>query len=130
MATKIFLIDDDIKYLTLLKFHIEENVKHPIDVHIFAYGENALDKLDLNPEIVVVDYYLDGINESAANGVEITKKIKDKLPTAHVVLITSKDEVSVVKDSLDKGAYSFISKTDTTFLKVHNTINNIIKFAL
>ena len=59
---RIFLVDDDVKTLIMIKHHLEKKIAYPITVNVFAYGENCLDKIEeWQPDIIVLDYYLNAI---------------------------------------------------------------------
>lgn len=122
----IFLVDDDIKYLTLMKLYLEENVKQEIEISIFAHGENALAKINDIPDIVVLDYHLDGINDRAANGLEILKKIRSKNDFTKVLMLTGNDELSIAREAYNNGAYEFVNKSDSTFIRLQHSIDHIL----
>ena len=74
---RIFLVDDDVKTLIMIKHHLEKKIAYPITVNVFAYGENCLDKIEeYQPDIIVLDFYLNAIRENAQTGIEILKQIK------------------------------------------------------
>lgn len=59
-------------------------------------------------DVVLMDYGLpDG------TGAEATRAVKARWPTAHVVMLTAKDDDETVLDSIQAGADGFLSKTAT-----------------
>lgn len=59
-------------------------------------------------DVVLMDYALpDG------TGAEATRAVKARWPTAHVVMLTAKDDDETVLDSIQAGADGFLSKTAT-----------------
>src|SRR6516164_1305566 len=63
--------------------------------------------LELQPEIVVLDLDLPGIN-----GIEVTRRIRDALPTTEVMFFTMHEEDLVVAEALRAGARGYVLKTD------------------
>ena len=72
----IFLVDDDALYLKVLE---NEFLQHAdFNILTFPTGEHCIENLSQNPDVIVLDYYLDGIYENAMNGLETLDKIKSE----------------------------------------------------
>jgi len=88
----IFVIDDQQVYLELLA---EKLSKHGnFSVMKFSTGEEALSYVGLKPDLIVVDYHLDGFIATAKNGSEIASLFKAELPNVEVVIISSDHKLS------------------------------------
>ena len=70
----IFIVDDDALFLKSLE--IEFNMNGDFEIKAFPTGELCLEQLDLNPDIIILDYYLNGIDDGAMNGLETLIRIK------------------------------------------------------
>src|ERR1700750_1322852 len=101
--TKIFLIDDDEMYSMIIKGSIEKNDSY--DVQVFKSGEDFLKALNLNPDIVIIDYYLPGMT-----GIEILKKIKEYNTEIATIFLSGQDKVEVVVEAYNSGANNYIIK--------------------
>lgn len=123
---KIFLIDDDIKTLIMLKSSLERRIKHNVVINIFAYGENALDKIDENPDIVVLDYYLNAIREEAVNGVEVLKRIKQISPFTSVIMMSGQEDMETALETIRNGAYDYVIKNEKSMQRLELLVNKII----
>lgn len=75
---KIFILDDDYKYINLLKEKIDNKFK---DV---SYCEDCNQKCD----IYFIDIDLDG-----TNGIEIARNIKDKYKEALIVFVSHREDL-------------------------------------
>ncbi len=127
----IHLIDDDTKHLVLLKNHLEKKCRFNLDLHIFTSGENSIDKFtELKPDIIILDYYLDGINPNAMNGIEVLKKVKTIAPEIDVVMMSAQESIQIAVDTLEYGAYDYIIKNDTAFMRAQLIIDNIVRSIL
>ena len=72
---RIYLVDDDVKTLIMLKHNLEKKIEHPITVNVFAYGENCLDRMEEEkPDIVVLDYYLNAPAQAVSKNTRETKR--------------------------------------------------------
>ena len=124
---RIFLVDDDTKHLIMLKNHLEKKSEYDIKVNIFSNGENCLDKMHENPDVIILDYYLDGIKADAANGLEILKKIRVSNPDTYVIMMSGQDDLKVAVDTIDHGAYDYIIKGESAYVRAQMIIDHIIE---
>lgn len=124
---KVFLVDDDTKHLIMLKNHLEKKSEYDLKVNIFSNGENCLDKMHENPDVVILDYYLDGIKADAANGLEILKKIRLSNPDTYVIMMSGQDDLKVAVDTIDHGAYDYIIKGESAYVRAQMIIDHIIE---
>ena len=119
----IFLVDDEPIQNEMLKDYLSERFLY--DIKIFDNGEEALQQMQLNPEIVVLDYHLNAHNRSAKNGVDILKQLKDQYPATQVIMLSGQDKIDVAVDSIKYGAYDYVVKGETAFSRMENVLNNI-----
>ncbi len=119
----IFLVDDEPIQNEMLKDYLSERFLY--EILIFDNGEEALQKIHLNPEIIILDYHLSAHNPKAKNGVEILKEMKERAPDAQVIMLSGQDKIEVAVDSLKYGAYDYVIKGETAFSRTENIINNL-----
>lgn len=119
----IFLVDDEPIQNEMLKDYLSERFLY--DIKIFDNGEEALANMNLNPEIIVLDYHLSSHKADAKNGVEILKKIKERHPDTQVVMLSGQDKIEVAIDSMKYGAFDYVIKGETAFSRMENVLNNV-----
>ncbi len=84
------------------------------DPHMHVIGEAADGEVaielahDLQPEVILMD-----INLPTINGLQVTRKIKNKLPEMKVIMITGYDDVEQVFHALRAGASAYCPKDIT-----------------
>ena len=122
----IFLVDDDQKHLLLLKEHLMKHLPYHLHIETILDGEECLRRLDEHPDLIVLDYYFDGISESATNGVEVLKKIKHTKPNIPVVMMSHQDKLEVAVTCYDFGVKDYIIKNETAFARAQLVVRNII----
>lgn len=121
----IFIVDDDKMQCELLKDYLLKNHNYRID--IYNTGEECLQHLNDNPEIIFLDYTLSSENKNAKNGMEILRSIKNRLPSAEVVMFTAQDKIEIAIDTLTHGAFDYIIKNESAFHRADNVVKNILK---
>jgi DNA-binding NarL/FixJ family response regulator len=71
-----------------------------------ASGEDALRGIpEEKPDVVLVDINLPGIN-----GIECVVGLKERIPQAHILILTTYDQDDLIFESLRAGAHGFLLK--------------------
>lgn len=121
----IFLIDDSPVLIEMLRDFILQ--KHPgAEVSLYNTGEDALKDTYKNPDIIILDYFLDGVHADAMNGIQVLKKLKEELPEIPVVMLSSQDKTEVSANTIRFGAYDYILKNDSAFDKIEIILKNLL----
>ncbi len=123
---KIFLVDDDALFLKSLEIEFLENADFIIET--YPTGELCLENLARNPDIIILDYQLDGIVQNAMNGLETLDKIKDFNPQIPVVMLSSQDKIEVAINCMHHKAFDYVVKSETAFVRLQKIISTIFKY--
>ena len=123
---KIFLVDDDIVFLKSLEIDFLESADFTIET--FVTGELCMDFLIHTPDVIVLDYYLDGIDPTAMNGLETLDKIKAFNPDIPVIMLSSQDKIEVAIECMHHKAFDYVVKSETAFLRLQKIISTIFKY--
>ncbi|OFX25658.1 MAG: hypothetical protein A2033_12440 [Bacteroidetes bacterium GWA2_31_9] len=120
----IFIVDDNKTYLLALKSSIETAfLNTQITIHSFETGEACMNKLNIiNPKIVILDYLLNSKISEAANGLKIMEWILKECPETNIILLTNEDNIEVAIKSFKYGAYDYIVKNESQFMKINNSL--------
>ncbi|MDX2003598.1 MAG: response regulator [Chitinophagales bacterium] len=121
----VFLVDDDPMQIQMLKDHL--NDKLAVNITTFSTGEDCLSNLDKNPDIVVLDYHLNSVQKEAKNGLEILRTIKSRNPSTEVIILSGQDKIEVAVETMNNGAFDYVVKNESAFVRVENKIKNIYK---
>lgn len=124
-ARKIFLVDDDPMHLQMLKDHLSSKLN--VDITTFSTGEDCLANLDKKPDAIILDYYLNSVEKSAANGIEILKKIKAVSPDTEVVMLSGQEKIEIAVETMASGAFDYVIKNESSFLRTENKLVNVFK---
>ncbi|MCL4481933.1 MAG: response regulator [Bacteroidetes bacterium] len=123
---KLFLVDDDAMYLKLLEIEFLQHADFTIET--FATGELCIANLSHQPDVVILDYHLDGIDKSAMNGIETLDKIKGFNADIPVVMLSSQDKIEVAVDCMLHKASDYVVKSETAFVRLQKTITTIFQY--
>lgn len=118
---KIFIVDDDTMLTEALTDYLTRHIAH--DIHSFQTGEDCIKRLSENPDIIILDYYLNSVQKDAANGMEILQTIKTKLPNTHVIMLSNQEHYGVAMQTLIKGAEHYVIKDENAFQKISALIS-------
>jgi CheY-like chemotaxis protein len=114
----IFVIDDSKLYSSILSGTLKRKGH---DVYTFSSGEEAMDYMSLNPDIVIIDYHLDGVNPYNDKADVICKSIKESNPLTKIIVITSDRKFKKLKSLLY--ANSLIIKDSDALRKISKSIS-------
>ncbi|WP_188050646.1 response regulator [Flavobacterium sp. GP15] len=123
---KIFLVDDDALFLKSLEIDFLDNADFIVET--FPTGEMCLANLAHNPDIVILDYQLDGIVANAMNGLETLDKVKEFNPEIPVVMLSSQDKIEVAINCMHHKAFDYVVKSETAFVRLQKIITSIFKY--
>lgn len=123
---KLFLVDDDAVFLKLLEIEFLEHADFTIET--YPTGEKCMEYLSHNPDVIILDYRLDGISKNAMNGIETLDKIKAFNPDIPVVMLSSQDKIEVAIDCMHHRAFDYVVKSETAFIRIKKIITTIFKY--
>jgi two-component system, OmpR family, response regulator len=123
---KVFLVDDDAVYLKLSEIELLEQADFEIET--YATGELCLKNLSHNPDLIVLDYDLNGIDENAMNGLQTLDKIKRYNSDINVVMMSSQHEIEVAISCMQHRAFDYIVKDKMAYTRLRNVITNMCNY--
>ena len=123
---KIFLVDDDAVFLKLLEIEFLQHADFAIET--YATGELCMAGLLNEPDVIILDYYLDGIDKNAMNGIETLDKIKVYNPDIPVVMLSSQDKIDVAIECMHHRAFDYVVKSETAFMRLQKIITTIFRY--
>ena len=123
---KLCLVDDDAVYLKLLEI---EFLQHgDFNIETFATGELCMASLSHSPDVIILDYRLDGIDKTAMNGIQTLDKIKAFNPDIPVVMLSEQDKIDVAIDCMHHRAFDYVVKSETAFIRLQKIITTIFRY--
>ncbi len=121
---KIFLVDDDALLLKSLEIEFLELAD--FDVETYATGERCIENLAHKPDIIILDYHLDGIDKNAMNGIDTLDKIKEFNLEIPVIMLSSQDKIEVAVNCMHHKAADYVVKSETAFIRLQKKIATIL----
>jgi two-component system, OmpR family, response regulator len=121
----IFLVDDDALFLKSLEIDFTQSTESYIKT--FTTGELCLENISQNPEIIILDYYLNSIDINAINGIETLDRIKTANPLIQVIMLSSEDKIEVAVKCMKHNAFDYVVKSETAFVRLKKIITTIFQ---
>ena len=122
---KLFLVDDDALFLKSLEIDFMDSAD--FDIQTFPTGELCVANLSKNPDVIILDYHLDGIEKEVMNGLETLDKIKEFNPNIPVLMLSSQDRIEVAVECMHHKAAYYIVKSETAFLRLKKVITEVLR---
>jgi two-component system OmpR family response regulator len=111
----IFIVDDDPLINTLVVKRFTSEGYH---VEAFENGDDCLNALSRNPDLIILDYFFVSGNKELMNGMEVFDKIKKVRPETPVVMLSGQDKGELVLEFARKGVADYV-------IKDNNLIDNL-----
>ena len=123
---KLFLVDDDAMFLKSLEFEFLEHADFAIET--YPTGELCLANIGHKPDVIILDYHLDGINKDAINGMETLDRIKALVPDLPVIMLSSQDKIEVAINCMHHQAFDYVVKSETAFTRLQKIMTTIFHY--
>jgi DNA-binding NtrC family response regulator len=127
----IYIIDHSPAYSASLKRAIEKPNKYNIET--FTAGEKFiayLTSINFRKDDIHLAFlgyhFFDEREHNLMNGIEILEATKVVCPDIEVVMLYTEKETSYGAYARNSGAYTFVPKNDTIFLRINNIIMRVI----
>ena len=120
----IFVVDDDpfINMLVVKRFTSED-----YSIEAFEYGEDCLNALDRDPDLIILDYFFINGDRKVMNGMEVFNKIKEIKPGIPVIILSSQDKGEIVLELARKGIDDYIIKDNNLLDNLQVAISDLFE---
>jgi len=99
---KVLMVDDEEKFRSTTKKILQ---RKGFDTVLAASGEEAINKLDEQPDVVILDVKMPGMD-----GHQALEEIKKRSPDVPVIMLTGHGALPSAKEALQKGAFDYLAK--------------------
>ena len=120
---KLFLVDDDVVFLKSLEMEFRE--RGDFDIETYATGEHCIVNLSNKPDLIILDYLLDGTDKNAMHGIATLDKIKAYDADIPVVMLSAQDRIEVAVNCMHHKAFDYVVKSETAFLRLQKIITSV-----
>ncbi|HEY0030008.1 MAG TPA: response regulator [Bacteroidia bacterium] len=117
---QIFIVEDNEVFSMMLDYILSTDSIY--NFVSFKTGEECVKNLYMNPDIIILDYGLPGIN-----GYETLKEIKKRSPHTHVIILSNNKDKNIAAKLLALGADDYILKQGHGETQVIKRIEHVLK---
>jgi len=103
----IFFVDDEPMFINLLEYTFK--CRDGYSVETFQSGEACIEHMYKNPDLVVVDFFLN-TGETSMTGMDVVKKIKEINPATKLIFLSGNDDVAVINEATSLGVDKYVLK--------------------
>lgn len=123
---KLFLVDDDAVFLKLLEIEYLQDAEFAIETYLS--GELCIENLHLQPDVIVLDYHLNGFNKHAMDGMKTLDIIKASHPEIPVIILSAQGNFDVALNCVKHKAFDYVVKNEATFGHLKIIITSIFDY--
>jgi two-component system, OmpR family, response regulator len=120
---KLFLVDDDVVFLKSLELEFRE--RGNFEIETFTTGEQCVATLANKPDLIILDYILDGTDKEAMHGIATLDKIKAFNADIPVIMLSAQDKIEVAVNCMHHKAFDYVVKSETAFLRLQKIITSV-----
>lgn len=99
---QILLVEDDRTIREAIEVIVRQEGH---TVHSYRTAEEALERAEDEPDLLITDYKLPGMN-----GVELVRRFKTRYPSSAAIVITAFGSIDLAVDAVKNGASDFLAK--------------------
>jgi CheY-like chemotaxis protein len=122
--TTVFLVEDNDFFAKTLAIFLRNK---GYEVQTFASGEEMISSWEEDPDIILLDYYIETRQGVAMNGDKILHFIRRISKNLPVVILTSNEDISEATTMLKKGAVDYILKDNELQHNLEKTLVQILE---
>jgi len=123
----VFIVDDDESYLAALGFRLmKDDAHHNYKIYCYSSGEEAIHHLNLEPKVIILDYYLNPKDPEAMSGLDVIRKVRMVHPEIPIVILSGQHNINIALETLHQGVYTYLLKDRTALSKVEQIIRALI----
>ncbi len=121
----IYIVEDDDIFGNTVFFALKA---HGYRTSLFSNGEQLMEQLQHQPDLIILDYNLDTPKDKKAwNGGSILMFLKQHHPKVPVIILSGNSQVDLAVSLLKMGAVDYIQKDKYFFDRLLKTVANILK---
>jgi DNA-binding NtrC family response regulator len=127
MDRLIFFVDDDKMMLNLMEYTFK--CREGFEVKSYFSGEECIKNLNLEPELIVLDYYLGTAEEDSMTGLDTLRKINAMNANIPVIILSREKDKETIAEFKKEGAMRYVVKDDYFIDTLIDTIESHFKEA-
>ena len=116
---KVFIIEDNEMHSMMMDYLLSK--ENSFNIFRFKSGEEGIKRMNISPDIIILDYGLPGIN-----GMETLTQIRKQDPKVPVVVISENRSRDLKQQFLKRGAYEYIMKGPNSFHELNSVVDSIL----
>lgn len=123
---RLFLVDDNAVFIKSLELELMQNAD--FDIETYDTAKQCVENLSNEPDIIILDYHLDGIHKNTNNGLKTLIQIKALHPKMPVLILSTQDTIEVAVNCMHHRAFDYVVKSETAFMRIQKLIETIFHF--
>lgn len=123
ITQNLFIVEDNPLAAINLQNFLKKRFTDTLSIFTFIDGKSALERIDSNTAIVILDYDLRGERAD-----KLLIDIKNRNPNTEVIILSSDTEIGTAIDAYRKGAKGFIRKNDNQLKRIQSIVYKIVYY--
>lgn len=121
----IFIVEDNPVYAKSLETFLKLRIPLIKEIKVFPAGEICLMSLTSNPDVIIIDHFLNSKYHDAETGLEIIKQIRSEKPETNIIAHSSQTDIDVAVKAIKQYQCNYVKKDNEAFKKIERMIMDI-----
>lgn len=117
---KIAIVEDSKLMGSLVSWELSQNPNYQVEW--FATGEDFFNQERFQPDLIILDYELNGKVAYAANGLEIINRLQE----TPVIVISAQKNIQIAIDFIRKGVCDYVVKDSNITRTISKSVKEVL----
>lgn len=122
---KVFIVDNDDLFRRRMELELE--TMDGMATYAFSSVEECLKSMEAEPEVILVDVYMDSQFKEVMSGIDLLHWIKSNYPKTEVIIMTPDQSILRSMSVVEQNAFDCIEKTEAGISRVHTMLHIIFR---
>ena len=123
----VFIVEDNPAYAKSLELFLKLRIPKIKEIRVFPAGEICLMSLESNPDVIIIDHFLNSKYHDAETGLEIIKQIRTLKPETNIIAHSSQTDINIVVETIKTHQCNYVKKDEQAFKRIEEIIMDVYR---
>jgi two-component system OmpR family response regulator len=120
----IYVVDDDPVITSLVQARLESA---GYKVKVFAYGEECIDAINEEPDLIILDFYFIKAGAEPMDGMAVFEELTKLAPEVPVIMLSAQERGDVVLEFARRGIADYVIKDPDLIDNLQAAVKEILE---
>lgn len=122
---KVFIVDTDDNFRHILEAEVES--VEGVGAFGFTSVEECLNVMEAEPEVIIVDMYMDSRLKNVMSGLDLLHHVKGNYPKTEVIILSSDESLLNARRIIEQSAFDVVPKISDSIPRIKTMLGIIFR---